>query len=216
MDAKINVALESGFAIGYDAVLAKVNDEVRLANGTHYLMARNGRGKTTLMRTIAGILAPKSGSCEISGNLQFIPEDITFPDFMTARQILKSIVNKGRYGECVQMANKLDLDIDKLFKSLSTGNQRKVSWLMAEFSMADAGQNVLLLDEPFTGLDSHAREIMMEYWAETEGEVCRLVSCHPDFDSMSIQSAVLITEGEIRVISGECAASWGELKDQLR
>jgi hypothetical protein len=38
----------SGLEIGYTTTLARFEGEVRLTAGTHYLLARNGRGKTTL------------------------------------------------------------------------------------------------------------------------------------------------------------------------
>jgi len=42
------------------------------------------------------------------------------------------------------------------------------------------------------------------------------VSCHPDFDSMEVNSSVLITDGKIVHVAGDGEAQcWGELKNQL-
>ena len=58
------VELSCGLSIGYEGRLACVDgrDEgIVLEGGTHYLLARNGRGKTTLLKTLAGVLNPLGG-----------------------------------------------------------------------------------------------------------------------------------------------------------
>ncbi|NIP93140.1 MAG: ABC transporter ATP-binding protein, partial [Akkermansiaceae bacterium] len=41
--------LTKGLGIGYGSLLAEVTEDISLEVGTHYLLARNGRGKTTLL-----------------------------------------------------------------------------------------------------------------------------------------------------------------------
>ena len=51
---------------------------------------------------------------------------------------------------------------------------------------------------------------------ERESGVLRLVSCHPDFDSMEIASSILISDGEIAHLSGgDVPGQWGQLKSKL-
>lgn len=215
MSGTSSVELQKGLTIGYKSNLATVVESLELKDGTHYLLARNGRGKTTLLRTIATVLAARAGSFLTKGKMQFVPEDISYNDHLRPIDVFKCLIPKSRRSECLKFAKLIELDVRKPYRALSTGNQRKVSWLMAEFSCNPTESNILLLDEPFTGLDSFVREKIMEYWDANKTGVCRLVSCHPDFDSMSIDSAVLISDGKISSPSKDELHSWGELKGQL-
>ena len=85
----------------------------------------------------------------------------------------------------------------KPYGRLSTGNRRKTNLIMAEFSVKPDRGNILLLDEPFSGLDAFARQAFEEIWKESAANVLRLVSCHPDYDSMEMPSALMI-EGKQR------------------
>lgn len=215
MNLTCGVQMKPGFAIGYNKDLAVARDSIDLGEGTHYLLARNGRGKTTLLRTLAGVLSARAEGASLLGRGQFVAEDIYYNDHLSAGVILKALLPAAKVKECLDFADKIELDVKKAYRALSTGNKRKVSWLMAEFSCDDEQGNVLLLDEPFTGVDSFVREAFMEYWEAHEQGVCRLVSCHPDFDSMNIKSAVLISEGKLSLENSEGMRSWGQLKTQL-
>ncbi|MGB1874234.1 MAG: ATP-binding cassette domain-containing protein [Akkermansiaceae bacterium] len=211
--------LPSGLAIGYGERLACVEGQdasIVLEGGTHYLLARNGRGKTTLLRTLAGVLSPVDGTYECQGRCQFLSEDLTFDRELPAKTILNAFLSKDKYTEAMKLAETLELDVAKPYGKLSTGNKRKVALLVAEFSVQEQGQNVLLLDEPFTGLDTFSREVFQERWKQCKDGVLRLVSCHPDFDSMEMGSCMLISDGKISYLAGEEAPrKWGELKSQL-
>jgi ATPase subunit of ABC transporter with duplicated ATPase domains len=68
-----SIRLGYGLAIGYTAPLAKFEQSVELGGGTHFLLARNGRGKSTLLRTIAGSLKKLSGDFSTDGFMQYLP-----------------------------------------------------------------------------------------------------------------------------------------------
>lgn len=211
-----SIKLEDGLGIGYKECLATAEGGIELRDGTHYLLARNGRGKTTLLRTLAGVLKSLGGSYECQGRCQLLGEDLVFDREMPAKLILKSLLSKSNCKDALALAEKLELDVKKPYGRLSTGNKRKVALLLAEFSVQEGRADVLLLDEPFTGLDAFAREIFQDLWRTRKDGVLRLVSAHPDFDSMVMESSVLITEGRIVHLTGDKAPKqWGDLKQQL-
>lgn len=213
------VELSSGLSIGYEEGVACIDSDeesIVLGGGTHYLLARNGRGKTTLLRTLAGVLNPLNGDYECDGRCQFLSEDLVFDRELPARLILKALLRKDQLIEAIELAELVELDVNKPYGKLSTGNKRKVALLVAEFSLQENGAEVLLLDEPFTGLDTFSREVFQKRWEERQDGVLRLVSCHPDFDSMEMSSSVIITDGKIKHLAGEdIPKCWGELKTQL-
>jgi ABC-type multidrug transport system ATPase subunit len=210
------IKLTEGFGIGYNECLAKVESAIELGHGTHYLLARNGRGKTTLLRTLAGVLKSIGGSYECQGRCQLLGEDMVFDRELPAKLILRSLLSRRLCKEALVLAEKLELDVKKPYGKLSTGNKRKVALLLAEFSVKEGRADILLLDEPFTGLDAFARDIFQDLWKDRQDGVLRLVSAHPDFDSMAIESSVLITEGRMVHLSGDQAPKqWGDLKKQL-
>ncbi|MBT8036179.1 MAG: ATP-binding cassette domain-containing protein [Verrucomicrobiae bacterium] len=215
-DENLSVGISGGLSIGYQESLAEADRDIELCSGTHYLLARNGRGKTTLLRTLAGVLKPLGGSYQCRGRCQLLSEDLVFDRELPPRVIFKSLLKKDDCKQALELAGQLELDVDKPYGKLSTGNKRKVALLIAEFSVQDGRSDILLLDEPFTGLDAFARELFQDLWAKRQDGVLRLVSCHPDFDSMEMESSVLISDGKIVHLFGEDAPKqWGDLKTQL-
>lgn len=208
------VQLDSGLEIGYDSPIAALKETIRLGGGTHFILARNGRGKTTLLRTIAGTLHSVSGKFETRGAVQYVPEDLRFDAEMTPGMIFKSLIPGNRLKEALALAERIELDVKKPYGRLSTGNRRKTSLIMAEFSILPQTGNILLLDEPFSGLDAFARQAFEEIWRTSSDNVLRLVSCHPDYDSMAISSALLIEGASIRHFAGG-DQTWSSLKNLL-
>jgi len=209
-----SIRLDSGLAIGYAAPLASFGKSVELGGGTHFLLARNGRGKSTLLRTIAGSLKKLSGNFSTEGFMQYLPEDMRFDAEVTPKTIFKTLLPKASHAAAFELAERIELDVNKLYGRLSTGNRRKTALIMAEHSIkADRG-NILLLDEPFSGLDAFARATFEEMWEKSSANVLRLVSCHPDYDSMAMPSVLLI-EGQ--GVSHHAAENqnWSTLKSLL-
>ncbi len=114
----------------------------------------------------------------------------------------------------IDLAASLELDVRKPYGKLSTGNRRKTHLIVAEHSVDPARGNILLLDEPFSGLDAYAREVFENIWRSSSDQVLRLVSCHPDYDSMGMPSALVIQGEGIRHTVGR-DQTWSQLKQQL-
>jgi len=208
------IKLGPGLAIGYTAPLATFSEEVELQGGTHFLLARNGRGKSTLLRTIAGSLRKLSGDFSTHGFMQYLPEDMRFDPEITPKTIFKSLLPKARHEAALSLADRIELDVNKVYGKLSTGNRRKTALIMAEYSVMPDRGNILLLDEPFSGLDAFARETFEEMWNKTSDNVLRLVSCHPDYDSM-IMPSVLLIEGNKISHHADDGQKWSSLKALL-
>jgi ABC-type multidrug transport system ATPase subunit len=206
-----SISLDSGLTIGYVAPLATFDKPVELRGGTHFLIARNGRGKSTLLRTIAGSLKKISGEFSTDGYMQYLPEDMRFDPEITPKAIFKALIHKSTHEAAFALADRIELDVNKMYGKLSTGNRRKTSLIMAEHSIAPDRGNILLLDEPFSGLDAFAREIFEEMWSKSAGNVLRLVSCHPDYDSMLMPSVLLIDGNFVSHHTGE-SQKWSSLK----
>lgn len=209
-----SIRLDSGLEIGYGKPLARFGEEVALAGGTHFLLARNGRGKTTLLRTLAGTQKPVSGNFQLDGFVQYLPEDMRFDNEATPSLVFRTLVPKARLQEALDLAARIELDVKKPYGRLSTGNRRKTSLIMAELSVKKDRGNILLLDEPFSGLDAFARQAFEEIWKDSSANVLRLVSCHPDYDSMEMPSALMI-EGQTARHLNEEGQTWSQLKSLM-
>ena len=128
------------------------------------LLGPNGAGKTTCLRMVAGLLSPDGGGIDLSGvscpermKLGYMSEELSFwPDLSCRAQIEFAA---GLYGldslaglrlcDCLELSGFLDCQAARL----SLGNRRKLSLVLS----AVHEPPVLILDEPFNGLDAGAR-----------------------------------------------------------
>ncbi|MFD2942392.1 ABC transporter ATP-binding protein [Flavobacterium notoginsengisoli] len=137
------------------------------------LIGPNGCGKTTLIKSILGMVLPDSGDIllqnesvlkkfEYRNKIGYMPQIGRYPDNMTIAQIIamiKQIRNsKKELDEDLIRAFKLDRMSEKQMRTLSGGTTQKVSATLAFLFNPD----VLILDEPTAGLDPLAAEILKE------------------------------------------------------
>ncbi len=137
------------------------------------LIGPNGCGKTTLIKSILGMVIPDSGSIDFEGKsvlrqfqyrerIGYMPQIGRYPDNMTIAQIIdmiKKIRNaSGPLDEDLFHAFKLEQMRDKQMRTLSGGTTQKVSAVLAFLFNPD----VLILDEPTAGLDPLASETLKE------------------------------------------------------
>lgn len=206
--------LGSGLAIGYDSDLAKISGEIELGMGTHYLLGRNGRGKTTLFRTLCGVIKQRNGEFSIEGKPRFISEDLIFDPELRAPVILKALLTKDSASKAIAFARDIELSLKTPYGKLSTGNKRKVNLLVAEFGFLNDGSDIIFLDEPFTGLDAPTRQAFIDRWTNETNNVLRVVSAHPDFDDMPVPSSLVISDGILEHKNAPDMV-WGELRKFL-
>lgn len=219
-----SIHLPQGLTIGYrgrfskstrSVSLAVTESEIELGDGRHLLLARNGRGKTTLLKTIAGIIPSLAGVVRCSGTVQFVDEDLRFDGELKPRQIFSALFKNGQRHFAMEMAERVELDVNKPYGKLSKGNRQKVGLIVAEARTHHNGPQVLLLDEPFSGLDFAARETVDSIWRENTDGIVRLVCVHPDEPTLQADSAIAIRDGRLEQIPVQGSLDWMETRLSL-
>ena len=134
----------------------------------------NGSGKTTTIRCLMGLLRPTSGQCSVLGKqvepgratrhtrIGYLPGDFRTWPGLTARKSLTLLASLGN-GNGVdkrrqELADRLDLDLNRKVRALSKGNRQKVGVIYAFQHQPE----LLILDEPTIGLDPLVRQVVME------------------------------------------------------
>lgn len=159
-------AIDLGFAYHPDRpVLRDVDFEARTGDVVG-LLGRNGSGKTTLLHLLAGLLDPTAGRVEVSGRPAVVADRTPFLESLTAREnILGTLALRGSDDDEAPAVADFFLrcfglhdDADRPVGEFSLGMRRRLA--LAEGFAAD--QQIVLLDEPTTGLDPAAREHLAE------------------------------------------------------
>jgi ABC-2 type transport system ATP-binding protein len=124
----------------------------------------NGAGKTTTLRLLMGYLRPTGGSARVHGldawrdrvavhaRTGYLPGDVRLWPRLTARMATDHLARlRGLDHDrgTIDLAKRLDVDLDRPVRELSKGNRQKVGVLLALLGDPD----LLLLDEPTSGLD---------------------------------------------------------------
>ncbi|MGD8787452.1 MAG: ABC transporter ATP-binding protein, partial [Phycisphaerales bacterium] len=152
----------------------------------------NGSGKTTTIRCLLGLLRPTSGDCHVLGQrvmpgratqhtrIGYLPGDFRIWSGQTARKSLKILAALGNEDDntskrCEELAERLDLDLDRRVRTLSKGNRQKVGVVYAFQHQPD----LLVLDEPTIGLDPLIRQIVLDMIREaSQAGATVLLSSH--------------------------------------
>ena len=166
------------------------------------LIGPNASGKTTLVKSILGMVVPDSGFITFNGKnilhdwlyreqVGYMPQIGRYPENMTIGQVLNMMKDIRRGSN-----NKLDEDLVKAFKlpgllqkrmrTLSGGTTQKVSASLAFLFNPD----VLILDEPTAGLDPLASEILKDkITAEKQNGKLVLITSHilSELDDLATQ-----------------------------
>ena len=146
------------------------------------LLGPNGAGKTTLLRLMMDIIRPDEGFIEIFGGklgeddknrIGYLPEERGLYTRQKVLGVLKYLVQLKGLTERQAKANVLHWlarmemsDVrDRKIQELSKGNQQKIQFIATVASDPD----ILVLDEPFSGLDPVNARVMLEMIRELAG-----------------------------------------------
>ncbi len=145
-----------------------------LPAGVSWLGGDEGTGKTTLLRLLAGALAPQGGTVHAHGAVFWIDPRADGCDALTPGQCFDHVAQQhptldralladlvAEFGLAQHAAKRLDM--------LSTGSRRKV-WLAAAFA---AGAPITLLDQPFAALDKPSIGLVTELLQEASTQAGR-------------------------------------------
>ena len=117
------------------------------------LVGVNGAGKTTLLRCLCGF-ETHEGSIDapddLSARLGYLPTAPAFPSYVTGREYLRLCLRARRLPVSdLDAANAFALPLDDYATAYSTGMAKKLAFT----ALVLQGNDVLVLDEPFNGVD---------------------------------------------------------------
>lgn len=161
------------------------------------LIARNGRGKTTLLRLMRG-LYPYRGKIDLPLTPVYFPFDVPDPTQLTLFVMQEAAPDAPEW-KLRRELNLLKVDEDTLwrpFDTLSQGEQTK-ALLAALFSREDAYP---MIDEPTNHLDLHGRELVADYLRRKEGFL--LVSHDRAFLNRCVDHIVSLNKADVWVMQG--------------
>jgi ABC-2 type transport system ATP-binding protein len=190
------------------------NLTIEVPRGSIYaFLGPNGAGKTTTIKMLMNILASSGGTAEVLGQtaatlgreafqrIGYVSENQKLPEWMTVRQFIafcKPLYPAWDDAFCERLLRQFDLPLDRKLRHLSRGMKVKAALLT---SLAYKPE-LLVLDEPFSGLDPLVRDEfirgVLELTVESNWTV--FVSSH-DIDEVERLAdwVGIINEGELKL-----------------
>lgn len=188
------------------------------------LVGVNGAGKSTIMRHIMGYIHQDSGKVEVSNydaweqgikfhkKIGYVPGEISFPDVTTGTAFLKIQAEfKGikEWHYVNHLIQRLAIDISAPLKRMSKGMKQKMALVVAFMGKPD----ILILDEPTTGLDPLMRDTVIEMMLEAKERGATIfISSHimKEFEEAAdrvafIEGGKILEIAEMAEVSGDKA-----------
>ena len=155
----------------------------------------NGAGKTTTIRTLLDLLHPTAGTARVFGldshresrairaRLGNLPGEFAYDERMTGRELLDlfaALRGLRSMDRAQQLAERFDADLDRPLRQLSRGNRQKIGLVQALFHDPE----LLILDEPTTGLDPLMQEEFMAVVSELRDRGATVFLSSHDLDEV--------------------------------
>jgi ABC-2 type transport system ATP-binding protein len=187
------------------------------------LVGANGAGKTTTIKTAMNIIRPSAGRAEVLGldsrqlgpaqlsQIGYVSENQKLPDWMRVDYFLsycKPLYPGWRDEDAAELVRLFELPLDRKLKQLSRGMQVKAA-LAASLAYRP---RLIVLDEPFSGLDVLVREQLIESILERTPEATVLISSHDLAEIESFASHIgYLNEGRLEFVE-----EMGALSERFR
>ncbi len=187
------------FSKSYQGNLILTISSLAVSPGINWLKGENGAGKTSLFKSLAGIIpfegeimlnsiSLKSKPVEFRKLVNYSEAEPLFPEFLTAKDLVRfigkikgsSIEQQDHY--CHQLG--IDQYFTKSCGTFSSGMLKKLSLATAFLGTP----KLIILDEPLVTLDHAAREVLMNLIHEklSDPAMIFLMSSHQSMDSTSL------------------------------
>ena len=155
----------------------------------------NGAGKTTTVRTLLGLLHPTSGTARIFGldisrdsvairaRLGNLPGDFDYEHRLTGLELLDylgGLRGTAPGARVAELAERFDAQLDRPLRELSRGNRQKIGLIQALFHEPE----LLIFDEPTTGLDPLMQEEFLRVVAEERARGATVFISSHDLDEV--------------------------------
>jgi|HubBroStandDraft_5_1064220.scaffolds.fasta_scaffold66094_2 ABC-2 type transport system ATP-binding protein len=188
------------------------------------LVGANGAGKTTLIKLLMNILRPSGGRSEVLGidshqltgerfnRIGYVSENQELPDGMTVGGMLEYF--RGFYPDWdraleQQLVHQFDLPLKRSLKHLSRGMKMKAAFA----SSLAYRPSLIVLDEPFSGLDPLVRDELIEGLIERAPETTIFLSSHDLAEIESFSSHVGYLQQGRLLFSEEMATLSNRFRD---
>lgn len=180
------------------------------------LLGRNGAGKTTTIRILMNVFPPTSGNVTLDGNpidyaktkFGYLPEERglypkkTIVEQLTYFAMLKGMDKAAAVASVDKWLARLDMSAyrDKRLDTLSKGNQQKIQLITALTHDPD----VVILDEPFSGLDPVNAMLLKDVVRETidKGKIVLFSSHQMNYIEEFCDDIAILADGKI-VLQGD-------------
>ena len=204
---QLSFTYEGSFDPVFENVTFQIDTDWKLG-----FIGRNGKGKTTFLKLLMHEYK-YSGNITASVDFEYFPFAVKDPSRMTY-EVLEELNPVMEQWELIRELNLLDTDPEILyrpFRTLSFGEQTKS--LLAALFLKDHA--FLLIDEPTSHLDVHAREKTADYLARKKGFI--LVSHDRDFIDRCVDHVLVLNRQSIEVRRGNFSSWYADktAKDNL-
>ena len=188
-----NVLSMDHFQVGYDEVLAEVTLDV-LRGERVCVMGDNGTGKSTLLKTIVGLLEPLGGYMMLGHQIEIAYFDQNLANFTSGNTVLEELWNEYPDLDMYKVRSVLGAFLftaDEVFKEVNVlSGGEKVRLSLAKLMLKKA--NFLILDEPTNHLDILSKEALENALSDYEGTI--LFVSHDRYFIRKIATSCLVID----------------------